>query len=254
MITKESITKIYKRFPNLINDLKGLGMSFPTLEFVKKILRSLSESWTMKVTASEESKDLTKMKMDELIGSLLTFEMKRKSEDEDITPKREIALKTVDEEEEGDDSSMEEDKINFSAKGFTKFLGRNKRFKGRQFQWFKPRNEDDKATWSGSDDSSDEDKSNEEQANLCFMAKEDDLEGDSESKVCLGAMKFRANKWFLDSGCSRHMTGDKSLFTSLKPKNGGNVTFADNSKGKIIGIDSTGNKSLTINDVLLVVD
>ncbi|KAJ0077105.1 hypothetical protein Patl1_35904 [Pistacia atlantica] len=65
-------------------------------------------------------------------------------------------------------------------------------------------------------------------------------------------MKFGANKWFLDSGCSRHMTEDKSLFTLLKSKNGGNVTFGDNSKGKIIGIGSIGNKSLPIHDVLLV--
>ena len=41
-------------------------------------------------------------------------------------------------------------------------------------------------------------------------------------------------------------------FTSLKPKNGGNVHFGDNSKGRVIGIGSIGNKSLTIHDVLLV--
>ena len=39
--------------------------------------------------------------------------------------------------------------------------------------------------------------------------------------------------WYLDSGCSRHMTGDKSLFQELDRKRSGNVTFGDNSKGEI---------------------
>ena len=36
--------------------------------------------------------------------------------------------------------------------------------------------------------------------------------------------------WYLDSGCSRHMTGDQSLFKVFKSKKGGNVTFGDGSK------------------------
>ena len=36
--------------------------------------------------------------------------------------------------------------------------------------------------------------------------------------------------WYLDSGCSRHMTGDRSLFKVLESKKGGNVTFGDESK------------------------
>ncbi|XP_031258891.1 uncharacterized protein LOC116116991 [Pistacia vera] len=62
MKIRESITDMYKRFSNLINDLKGLGKSFATLELVKKIHPPLLKSWIMKVTVIEESKDLTKMK------------------------------------------------------------------------------------------------------------------------------------------------------------------------------------------------
>ena len=36
--------------------------------------------------------------------------------------------------------------------------------------------------------------------------------------------------WYLDSGCLRHMTGDRSLFKVFKSKKGGNVTFGDESK------------------------
>ena len=39
--------------------------------------------------------------------------------------------------------------------------------------------------------------------------------------------------WYLDSGCSRHMTEDRSLFKVFKSKKGGNVTFGDGSKSRI---------------------
>ena len=39
--------------------------------------------------------------------------------------------------------------------------------------------------------------------------------------------------WYLDNGCSRHMTGDQSLFKVFESKKGGNVTFGDRSKSQI---------------------
>ena len=41
--------------------------------------------------------------------------------------------------------------------------------------------------------------------------------------------------WYLDSGCFRHMTGDRSLFKVFESKKGGNVTFGDESKSQIKG-------------------
>ena len=40
---------------------------------------------------------------------------------------------------------------------------------------------------------------------------------------------FNSCLWYLDSDCSRHMTGDKSLFKTLKEKEDGFVTFGDGS-------------------------
>ncbi len=57
----------------------------------------------------------------------------------------------------------------------------------------------------------------------------------------------------MDSGCSKHMTGDASKFLLIKPTKGGSVTFGDNSKGKILGIGSVGKDlSSSIEDILLV--
>jgi hypothetical protein len=42
------------------------------------------------------------------------------------------------------------------------------------------------------------------------------------------------DEWYIDSGCSSHMTGDQVKFISLKRK-GGNVAFGDVSSAKILG-------------------
>ena len=40
---------------------------------------------------------------------------------------------------------------------------------------------------------------------------------------------FDSCLWYLDNRCSRHMTGDKSLFKTLKEKEDGFVTSGDGS-------------------------
>ena len=41
--------------------------------------------------------------------------------------------------------------------------------------------------------------------------------------------------WYIDSGCSKHMTSDKNKFLSLKEGSIGNVTFGNDTPGKIRG-------------------
>ena len=60
-------------------------------------------------------------------------------------------------------------------------------------------------------------------------------------------------KWFFDSGCSKHMTGDFTLLSNFVKKEGGKVTFGDNSKGNILGHGIVGNlSSPSIENVQLV--
>ena len=44
------------------------------------------------------------------------------------------------------------------------------------------------------------------------------------------------------------------MFASLTPKDGGFVTFGDNSKGKIIGIDNVGKEASLLTEKVLLVD
>src|ERR1051325_6236658 len=65
--------------------------------------------------------------------------------------------------------------------------------------------------------------------------------------------KMKHQSWYLDSRCSRHMTGRKHMFQSLELKSGGFVGFGGNQKGKIIGSGTIGNDTLpSITNILLV--
>ena len=84
------------------------------------------------------------------------------------------------------------------------------------------------------------------------MAKEEEVLGDEDEEVCM-RVKARKNMWYLNNGCSHHMTGDKVMFSSISLKDGGYVTFGDNAKGKIVGEGKVGKSpNPTIENVLLV--
>ncbi|GJZ16314.1 retrovirus-related pol polyprotein from transposon TNT 1-94 [Tanacetum coccineum] len=52
--------------------------------------------------------------------------------------------------------------------------------------------------------------------------------------ICL-RVDLEADEWIKDSGCSKHMTGNRKLFSSYKAYNGCNVIFGSNLHGNIIG-------------------
>ena len=55
--------------------------------------------------------------------------------------------------------------------------------------------------------------------------------------IALTALKTHDScLWYLDSGCSRHMTGNRALFKTLFEGKIGTVTFGDRSKSVIKGI------------------
>ena len=62
----------------------------------------------------------------------------------------------------------------------------------------------------------------------------------------------RQDLWHIDSGCSKHMTGDPIRFIKLKD-NKGRVTFGDNKSSKIIfKCTIVINSNIKVENVLLV--
>jgi hypothetical protein len=62
------------------------------------------------------------------------------------------------------------------------------------------------------------------------------------------------NPWYIDNGCSKHMTGDKGKFLSLSERKSGNITFGNDAPGKIKGkgMVSLSNGKGKSQDVLIV--
>ncbi|GJT18524.1 retrovirus-related pol polyprotein from transposon TNT 1-94 [Tanacetum coccineum] len=74
------------------------------------------------------------------------------------------------------------------------------------------------------------------------------LVAQASSEICL-RVDLETDEWIKDIGCSKHMTGNRKLFSSYKAYNGGNVIFGSNLRGNIIGKGTILNDSLKIDNV-----
>ncbi|GKU89634.1 hypothetical protein SLEP1_g3748 [Rubroshorea leprosula] len=75
MKPEESIQDMYTRLNDIVTNLKALSKVYPSQEVVRKVLKSLLKNWEAKKTAIEESKDLNTLKLEDLIGKLMTYEI-----------------------------------------------------------------------------------------------------------------------------------------------------------------------------------
>ncbi|GJU76959.1 retrovirus-related pol polyprotein from transposon TNT 1-94 [Tanacetum coccineum] len=71
-------------------------------------------------------------------------------------------------------------------------------------------------------------------AKVSLMANLSHYGSDALAEICLG-VDLELGEWIKDSGCSKHMTGNRKLFSTYKVYNGGNVIFGSNLRGNIIG-------------------
>ena len=86
----ESITSMYTRFTDTVNNLKNLCKVYTNTDLCRKILRSLSQTWDSKVTSIQEARDLSILKVEELVGSLMTYKISLyQHEEEELRKKKE---------------------------------------------------------------------------------------------------------------------------------------------------------------------
>ena len=66
----ESLDEFYAKLKDIVNSTFNLGGTIPEPKIVRKVLRSLPERFHAKITAIEESKDIDKIPLTELVGNL----------------------------------------------------------------------------------------------------------------------------------------------------------------------------------------
>ncbi|GJR51211.1 zf-CCHC domain-containing protein [Tanacetum coccineum] len=222
---EESIDNAFARFNIIITSLKAIDESFSSKNDVMKFFRALHPKWRAKVMAIEESKDLTSLSLDELVGNLKVYEVIINKDSKMVKGKREqnrsLALKAK-KESSDDDSSTSDSEDEEYAMAVTEFKNFFKR-RGR----FSPRSNNQRAFIGGAWSDSDEDEEEKAKDETCLVAQ-------ASNEICLG-INLEPDEWIKDSGCLKYMTGKRKLFSTYKAYNGGNVIFKSNLRGNIIG-------------------
>ncbi|GJW91503.1 hypothetical protein Tco_0169056 [Tanacetum coccineum] len=175
---EESIDNAFAKFNTIITSLKALDEGFSSKNCVRKFLRALHPKWRAKVTAIEESKNLTTLSLDELIGNLKVYEEVIKKDSETVKSKREqsrsIALKAR-KESSDDDSSTSDSEDEEYAMATTKMAKAKENALSVEIQIISSENvrnyQNQKAFVGGSWSDSDEDEEEKTKDEKCLMAK-----------------------------------------------------------------------------------
>ncbi|KAL5541420.1 hypothetical protein UlMin_043464 [Ulmus minor] len=118
----EKVADFNAKLIDITNRSCLLGEEYVESKIVRKILRSLPHRFQGKVIAIEESKNVDKIRLEELIGSLETFEMGLGEEKKEKN--KNIAFKSENNYESNE--AIDNEELVFFTKKFKQFLNKNK--------------------------------------------------------------------------------------------------------------------------------
>ena len=118
MIDDETFDEFCAKLNDIVNFAFNLGEVYKESKIVRKILRSLTEDFSPKVIAKIESKDVDTIPVDELVGSLQSYEFNLPK----TNKSKSMALKSIDDVDEGVfDDEITSTEIAYLAKHFKTF-------------------------------------------------------------------------------------------------------------------------------------
>ena len=235
----EKVDSYLGRTLSIVNKMKSNGEVMDSSTVVSKILRSLTANFNYVVCSIEESNDLNHLSLDELHGSLLVHEQRMQN-----SQTEEQVLKVTYDDSTGTNRGRGRD-----------YRGRGRGGRGRQsfnkaliecFQCHKLghfKSECPAITKQAHYTTFEEVPEGEDE--ILLVAYEEDTH------------PIQMENWFLDSGCSNHMTGNKLWFTEIHEeglhktvKLGNDTTLEVAAKGNIrVQINNTAH---VISDVYYV--
>ncbi|GAV62617.1 LOW QUALITY PROTEIN: zf-CCHC domain-containing protein/UBN2 domain-containing protein, partial [Cephalotus follicularis] len=209
---------------DITNALLGLGKVFGKDELVRKLLGCLNDEWEPKVTAIEKLKDLKVMEIEELLGSLMTHEVKLNKKSANLVEKKpqeerrkDIALKSTHKEEisrsKMDPPTCFECNKPRHIKVDCPQLKKKKLFKNKALK-----------AWHLSDDESSDHEVTEQVANLCFMASNEESDNEVDDSYTFGELQFAFDELLIE------FKKKFSQYTSLKK----NVASIENEKDLLV--------------------
>lgn len=188
MKNDESIDDYFRRVMTVSNQMKSNGEDMPDSKIVEKILRTLTDKFTYVVVSIEDSKDTGSMTIDELQSSLSVHEKKFKRNG-------------LEEEDQA---------LNVGGRGRGSYRGSYRgRGRGRGRSFNKAAIEcyhchklghfqNECPNWNNG-------------AHFAELEEKDEV-------LLMAYVELQGTKrgdvWFVDSGCSNHMCGERSMFSS----------------------------------------
>jgi len=226
MIDTETITEYFARVMTVANKMRSNGETMPDSKVVEKILRTLTDRFTYVVVSIEESHDTETMSVDELQSTLVVHEQKFRR----INRNDEQVLTSENSRNGGRGRGRVPNRGRGRGRGRQAFSKATvecfKCHKLGHFQYECPQ-------WN-------------KEANYAEL-------GDTEELVLMATIDEQINKevaWFLDSGCSNHMCGDKNAFMELVNEAKHFVKCGNNSRMTVVG---TGSVRLTFNGTAFLI-
>eukprot|EP00253_Pinus_taeda_P031856 PITA_31856 len=217
MKESDTIDSFFTQVIGLITQIRSHGEILEERRIVEKILRILPSRFEAVVVAIEEKKDLSQFTVDELSASLMSHEHRLSR---------------------GTDSSFEQafkTQMSFSQR---KGRGKaNNRGRGRSQNRgiYYPASTSGRSCNQNQDEGSSKQQAHGQSRQNVNFANEENKNPKNVLLTCNIAQDKQEDVWFLDSGCSNHMTGNIAMFANLDEEVKSEVTTGTDSKITVKG-------------------
>ncbi|KAJ0456159.1 putative RNA-directed DNA polymerase [Helianthus annuus] len=215
----ESVEDYFNRIILVVNKLRMNEETVSEQRIVEKILRSLTRNFESVVITIEETKDLENVSTEELMGILQSHELRLKRYDD-------VPIEHAFQLQNSNYDRNNQSRNDTGGKGKNKYKGRNwnavrcynYQRMGHTAKFCQRREESEK-----SDNvliHKDEETTDQDDTMFMIFNMEETVEDDC---------------WYLDSGCSNHMTGNKNLFVKLDESVKKEVRTGDDKRLEVLG-------------------
>ncbi|KAK2988263.1 hypothetical protein RJ640_003134 [Escallonia rubra] len=255
----ESISDYFTKVISVVHQMRRNGEDISDVRVMEKILRSLDSKFDYVVVAIEESKDLEKMTVEELMGSLQAHEQKIEKRGEGRSLEQALQAKlTLKEKNESSGGSYQRgrgfyrrgrggrshknnevhegrggNRNSFTLRGRGRSRGRGRggrsglRYDLSEIQCYNCKDFGHYALDCHRNNVGEDKKVN--------FAEKDADEGPALLLACGNFESCNSSTWYLDTGASNHMCGTHEFFVELDERHSGNITFGDLSQRPVKG-------------------
>ncbi|XP_035838960.1 uncharacterized protein LOC110901064 [Helianthus annuus] len=215
----ESIEDYFNRTVLIVNQLRMNEDNISEQKIVEKILRSLTRNYESVVITIEETKDLHDVSTEELMGILQSHELRLKRYDD-------VPIEHAFQVQNSIQDRYKPTRNDGSMKQRNKGKGRN----WNNIRCYNCQRLGHTAKFCQKKDEG-------EKPDNVLIHKDDESDEHEDTMFMIFNMEeaVKDDCWFLDSGCSNHMTGSRSLFINLDESIKKEVRTGDDKRLEVVG-------------------